>query len=55
MREFKDAIYKQEGLSSQERATAVQEFRRAIEQTFDGFSYARKYEIMVREAYGLEE
>ena len=55
MRDFKEGIYKQEGLSSQERATAVQEFRREIEQTFDGFSRAKKYEIMLREAYGLEE
>ena len=55
IRRFKDNIYKQEGLSSQERATAVQEFRRTIERTFDGFTRARKYEIMLREAYGLDE
>ncbi len=55
MQRFKDNIYKQPDMSSQERATAVQEFRRTIEQTFDGFSRARKYEIMMREAYGLEE
>ena len=54
MRRFKANIAQQD-MSSQERATAVQEFRRTIEQTFDGFTYARKYEILLREAYGLEE
>ena len=55
MKRFKDDIYKKPDLSSQERATAVQEFRRTAEQTWDGFTRARKYEIMMREAYGLED